>query len=159
MHSERFKDCQFCAKFCYVLTFISWSLLQCQKMSLKKGIGAYLLMKNDANWQKLDNQSRLSKTAEEDSDGKARKLISWSKNMQRSNFWTTLLIRFEQGWRNRGMRGGGMPPRCWQINLGEGGRFCQPNYYSCPSQIFKKSQILGQFGFDRPSNLHLGQVF
>ena len=111
-------------------------------MSLKKGIGAYLLMKNDANWQKLDNQSRLSKTAEENSDGKARKLISWSKNMQRSNFWTTLLIRFEQGWRNRGMRGGACPQDVDRSTWGRGADSANQITTPAPPRFSKSPRFL-----------------
>ena len=47
--------------------------------------------------------------------------------MQRSNFWTTLLIRFEQGWRTGGVGWGA------EILL-------------LPLPDFQKSAILGQFG-------------
>ena len=50
--------------------------------------------------------------------------------MQRSNFWTTLLIRFAQGWRTEGVGWGG------------GGQ----KLLLLPLPDFRKSAILGQFG-------------
>ena len=62
--------------------------------------------------------------------------------MQRSNFWTTLLIRFEQGWWNRGMRGGACPQDVDRSTWGRGADSANQITTPAPPRFSKSPRFL-----------------